>query len=199
MARRKLEHEEIQAFRHKAVAAAERLFTKGGVAAVSMRELAKVLGCSPTTPYRYFDSHEALIAQLRCSVFSRFADAQAERIEGIDAPLARLEGVGRVYIEFALAAPESFRLMFDLEPPRIRHAQLEHESRRAFSYLSRAVEDAVQLGLLDGPADTVAHVIWAQLHGLVSLHVSNKLNFGLSIEELTEALFRDGMLWRSPR
>lgn len=180
MPRSKLSPEAVAAFRSRALEAALTLIREGGLSALSMRELATRLGCSATTPYRYFESQEALIADLRTEAFRCFADRQDAAVAAADGPRARLEASARSYVEAALEDPESYRLMFDLRPPPTAYPRLVEQSRRAFAPLLQTVRWLEPAG----SPEVVAHLIWAELHGLVSLHFSDKLNFGCSIHEL---------------
>jgi AcrR family transcriptional regulator len=186
MVRRKLSDQEIEAFRARSVQAAEALFAEGGIAAVTMRNLAAKLGCSATMPYSYFNNHEALVSALRCAVFARFADSQHAVLQQHAAPRDQLARIGRAYVDFAFAQPDAYKLMFTLEPPQERHLELENETRRSFAPLLSAMKEAVKAGDAEGPAATAAHLFWAQLHGLVSLQFANKFNFGTSLDLLLE-------------
>jgi hypothetical protein len=42
---------------------------------------------------------------------------------------------------------------------------------------------------LEGDPLRRAHFLWAQVHGLVSLHLAGKLVMGCSLEELVPAVF----------
>jgi AcrR family transcriptional regulator len=185
--RKKLSEGELEAFRAKSIAAAEGLFARGGIAAVTMRNLAEELGCSATMPYRYFANHEALVVALRTSAFSRFADHQREEAAKAKPPLERLVYIGRAYVSFARANRDAYRLMFTLEPPKTAHPELELQTRRSFGPLLEAMEEAVGAGGVEGPAIVAAHLFWAELHGLVSLEFADKFNFGVSIDRLLEA------------
>ena len=51
---RNLSRADVDAFRARLCAVAQKRFAKDGVEGVSMRQLADALGCSQMTPYRYF-------------------------------------------------------------------------------------------------------------------------------------------------
>lgn len=179
MGRRALEEHEIRVFRTRAVQAARELFREGGLPAVSMRNLARRLGCSANTPYRYFEDHEELVSTLRADTFASFADQIETAAE--TAPLDHaLQIIARTYVDYAIEYADAYRLMFTLDPPTRRHEALEHHSRRSFQPLVEAVGD-----------DLEAHLIWIRLHGLVSLHLADKLNLGRSLAELCDALLAD--------
>src|SRR5690606_18507554 len=108
----------------------------------------------------------------------------------VDASLgvrARLARLGEAYVGFALAEPHSYRIMFELRDPAEEHPEVSAEAERSFSYLHAAVTDAVAAGALHGDPRSLANLLWAQAHGLVSLHLTGKL-VGRSLEELLATL-----------
>jgi hypothetical protein len=88
-------------------------------------------------------------------------------------------------VQFAVDEPEAYRIMFELKQASSRPSpELDAEQKRAFSYLKDAVEQSVAEGELVGDPLTRAHLMWAQVHGLVSLHLAGKLMMGRNLEEL---------------
>ncbi len=190
MARAALTTEELGAFRGRAVAAAAKLFAEQGYAGVTLRSLAKALGVSPMTPYRYFENKEELFARVRTEALRRFADVQRDAVAGVDDPEEALRTLGRVYVRFALDAPDAYHTIFDsLQAQSGKYPELESEQARAFSYLQAAVAAAVDAGLMQGEPLQRAHMLWAQVHGLVSLHLAGKLVMGCSLDELISLVF----------
>lgn len=189
MPRVALTDEQIRTFRARAVEAATRLFAREGYDAVTMRELAAELGVSPMTPYRYFEGKDDLFVAVRTAAFRRFADTQRDAYDGTPKPLDRVRALQRAYVAFALSEPDAYRIMFELaQKPAGEHPELDAEAARSFSYLHRAVDAAVKAKLLSGDPLTRAHLAWAAVHGIVSLHLAGKLALGRSLEELNQAL-----------
>jgi len=192
MGRAALTVEELGAFRGRAVAAATRLFAERGYRGVTLRSLAKELGVSPMTPYRYFENKEELFAMVRTEAFRRFADAQRDAVAAVEGPEEALRMLGRAYVSFALDEPDAYHIMFELlQAPAGTYPELDAEQARSFSYLHAAVEAAVDAGILEGDSLRRAHCLWAQVHGLVSLHLAGKLVMGCSLEELVSTLFEN--------
>ena len=149
VARAALTVEELDAFRGRAVAAATKLFAERGYAGVTLRSLAKALGVSPMTPYRYFENKEELFAMVRTEALSRFADVQRDAVAGIEDPEEALRTLGRVYVRFALDEPDAYHTIFDiLQAQAGSYPELESEQARAFSYLHAAVTAAVDAELI---------------------------------------------------
>ena len=68
-----LSADDIQQFREAMRGVAENAFATRGAQGVTMRELAKELGCSAMTPYRYFRDKDEILAMVRAAAFNRFA------------------------------------------------------------------------------------------------------------------------------
>ena len=191
MPRQGLSPAEISRFRDRAVRAAFHLFATNGYAAVTMRNVAAAVGCSAMTPYRYFENKEEIFALVRAEAFRRFSAAQEEAVAGILDPVERLVASGASYVRFALADPDAYRLMFELDPgPAFDHPVLVEEGARAWSVMRGAVGRAVDAGLLTGNPDVLAHLFWGMVHGLVSLHLSGKLMLGCEIDTLLAPAFQ---------
>lgn len=185
MARTTLSADEITAFRERVMAVAMRLFVESGYEGLSMRAVAAELGVSPMTPYRYLRNKDELFTLVRIEAFRRLADHQRATAQAHPPGLQRLRALGAAYLAFASDEPQAYRIMFELEQPASAdHPELEAEQRRAMSYLLDAVTDAIEGGHLRGDPLTQAHLLWAQVHGLVSLHLAGKLILGRTFEQL---------------
>lgn len=190
MPRAALTKDELEAFRGRAVEAALGLFAEHGYRSVTLRSLAKSLGVSPMTPYRYFENKDELFAMVRSEAFRRFADAQRDAIAELDDPEDALRMLGRAYVSFALDEPDAYQIMFELlQAPAGTYPELEAQQARAFLYLHEAVEALMRARGIEGDSLQRAHVLWAQVHGLVSLHLAGKLVMGCTFEELVSTVF----------
>ena len=174
---RNLSRAEVDAFRARLCAVAQKRFARDGVEGVSMRQLADALGCSPMTPYRYFRNKDEILAAVRAAAFDRFATAleDATRTMGDD-----LRGGGaamsEAYIRFALSDPDAYRLMFDLsQPHQDRYPELVRASTRARHLMSAGLEALVEAGIFAGDPKLLGYVFWATMHGLVVLYLAGKL------------------------
>lgn len=168
---------EVDAFRARLCAVAQRRFARHGAEGVSMRGLADELGCSPMTPYRYFHDKEEILAAVRAAAFDRFADALEAAARSAKGDL-RVAGqvTGEAYVRFALSEPDAYRLMFDLaQPSPERYPDLVRASERARHMMSVALENLVKAGIFAGDPQLMGYVFWATMHGLVVLRLAGKL------------------------
>ncbi|MFK7894799.1 MAG: TetR/AcrR family transcriptional regulator [Myxococcota bacterium] len=186
MPRAALSQDEVDEFRDALCASATELFAQDGYEAVTMRALAKRLGCSPMTPYRYFENKTEIFDAVRSAAASRFADA-IEQGGRSDKDLRQsLRAMAQAYMNFALAEPSAYRILFELDLGE-RDDRHDLESIRGWTIMRDRVEEAIDADVLRGDPDVVAHLYWSGIHGLVALHLSGMLVFGHSLEELVAA------------
>lgn len=188
MPRAALSRKDIDAFREQLCTVAARRFAEQGFAGVTLRGLAADLGCSAMTPYRYFRDKGEIFAAVRAAAFARFADAEQASLakRAGDGPLVRLRALASMYVAFAQAEPDAYRIMFELaQPDSAAHPELEREGLRAWEPLRAVVGEAVKARLLAGDPDTLAHVCWASIHGAVALQLAGKLSLGRTLGDLT--------------
>ena len=111
---RPLSSEEIQEFRDALCRVAERLFAEHGYGGVTLRAMARELGCSAMTPYRYFENKEAIFTAVRTKAFIRHGEV-FEKIAGEHRdPLERLRAYAYAYVGFARDEPHAYRIMFEI-------------------------------------------------------------------------------------
>lgn len=190
---RVLSEQEIEDFRAAACACATRLFALHGFAGVTMRSLAAEMGCSPMTPYRYFENKEEIFRAACARAFERFGRrCEAVAAEVAD-PVARLKALGREYVGFARAEPHAYRIMFQLEKPIEfgEDPEIDFELRRAWLVVLATCEECVKRGRLQGDPLTLAHLAWLGLHGIVTLHLSSRLNFQRDLDDLLEPMLEN--------
>jgi AcrR family transcriptional regulator len=185
---RLLSADDVATFRGRLCEAAERLFAEQGPEAVTMRQLAADLGCSPMTPYRYFKDKGEILAAVRASAFDRLRQALDQALgaaAGRDAPA---QAAVRVYADFALTQPQAYRLMFDLAPlSEAAYPELVRAAEEARNVIVRHLSGAV--GPSSGPAwEMSGHRRWAALHGALMLHFAQKLGPDIRVAALIEDL-----------
>ena len=90
-----------------------------------------VIGRSPMGLYRYFRTRDEIVAWLRTDAFTRFSDALEHAFSSGSDAFARARAVGRAYLDFALANPQAYRLMFDMSQPDDSRLSRSGRSRRA--------------------------------------------------------------------
>ncbi len=186
-----LDEEDVADFRERLLAAAERLFAEQGVAGVSMRRIAQAMGCSATTPYRYFADKEEILASVRAAAFDRFATTIEAAFARRGSPVERSAAVGRAYWDFAMREPDAYRLMFDMaQPDDDRYPDLVRAGARARGCMTAHIRELVSAGRIAGDPDLLSHVIWSATHGIVVLKLAGRLKHGPAPEDILRESMR---------
>ncbi len=151
--------------------AAEILETEGPDG-LSVRRIAAAAGVAPMGVYNHFESKFGIIEALFAQGFERLREAMASIGEIPDPSEALREGARR-YRELALAHPMVYRVMFLRAVPGFEpDPEALEVCGRAFDALVAVVQRAMAAGVVaEGPPTETAHIIWASIHGWVSLEL----------------------------
>ncbi|MBA4284728.1 MAG: hypothetical protein C0434_04275 [Xanthomonadaceae bacterium] len=189
MARPRLSAEAADGIRAEICAAAARLYERDGYDAVTLRAIAAEMDRSQALPYRYFKNKEHIFVALRAICFDRLTATMEGVLARGDPPLLTLHTMAHSFITFAEANPAEYRLMFSLRQPNPTEFPELHGARlRALATLQTAYQQAVDDGLIPGDAVTGAHVVWAAMHGLLTLHLAGQLTIGRTLVDLVQPM-----------
>jgi AcrR family transcriptional regulator len=183
--------DEILSFRNRMCDHALVSFGKHVVEGISLRGLAADLSCSRTTPYRYFKDKADILAALRQREFGRIANTlEAVLLQETDTS-KQLEALFRAYIQFAIQYPDSYRVMYNVaQPDSAQYTELKAEIFRSGEPIRLVVNTAVEAGTMFGDPVNNCYVLWAGLHGLISLHLANLIGDKRDIEELAGVMIQ---------
>lgn len=153
--------------REALLAAARAELAEHGRAGISLRAVARRAGVSHALPKYHFQDRAGLLTAIATEGFLALRDAFSQVSE--QDPQQRLAKLGHVYVDFGLAHPALFELMFQpgqLHPgdPALRQAQGE-----AIGLLASAVSQVAPTDAAPSGAPMLALASWALVHGLVVL------------------------------
>jgi AcrR family transcriptional regulator len=177
--RREREREQL---RTKILDAARELFAREGYDAVSMRKIADAIEYSPTAIYVHFKDKAELMRELCRADFGRINAANPGALEVSD-PVERMRQLGLHYMRFAISHPNHFRLMFMTKPApemSLSEEQMRSEGKGdpntdGYALLRMTVEEAMKQDRILphlNDADLVTQLLWAGVHGVASLHIT---------------------------
>jgi len=186
-----------------------------GAPALSLRAIARELKITAPAIYNYFPDRDALVTALVIDAFTSFGDSQLEARDSLpeDDLVGRFRAIGIAYRNWAHAHPQRYQLLFGTPLPGYETPieEVFPSSARSISALFSVV-DAIrsagkinvssfpevkeeyqhhfdlwksQVGEVHPLSHFVAMVIWARVHGIVSLEIQGNLPlFGKSGDEL---------------
>ena len=173
--------------------AARQQLVREGYRDLSMRDVAGSVGCSVSSIYLYFASKDELVHTLMDEGFDRWYRRQRELIDASGTPEARLEAVCRAYVEFGLANPEFYEIMYMFHSDRMARYPKEL-FRRARRNLELMAELIVAYAPEAVPTADDARIrstaLWATLHGIVSTIISDRLDRGINRARYIEGTIR---------
>lgn len=153
------------------LAAARAELADRGYAELRLRAVARRAGVSHAAPAYCFGDRAGLLLALAAEGFRSLADALREAREA--APSQPLAALGRAYIEFGLAHPALFDLMFRPGELRTDDPDLQKAQADALGELTGALgrfpDAARSAHSVPGHEHAVSLLSWALVHGLVVL------------------------------
>ena len=138
---------------------------------LSLRELAKTVGVSIAAVYRHFPNKDALLAEVATDGFNKLVLRWERELPAADdvGAEARFQRLGEIYVEFALASPAHYRLMFVQGDLRC-FPDLQAAAERCFAYVLRAATATVkEAGVSEKWALATAGAAWSIVHGYIML------------------------------
>ncbi len=166
--------------RQEILDAATDLFVNEGFERVSMRRIADKIEYSPTTIYLYFKDKAELLDQICTGTFARLAQHLTRMLEQPGDPLERLKRGLLAYINFGIANPQQYRVVFMMPPPegfdRFKNLQQGSPGMQSFDFLRRSVFDCISAGKFRSRhAELIAQTLWCGVHGVTSLLITHQM------------------------
>lgn len=184
------------ALRQALVAVTEAILVERGVEGFTLREAARRAGVSPAAPAHHFGSAAGLLTEVALLGFQELTRHLREGCaRGGSDPTARLREQGVGYVEFALAYPARFQLMFRKDRLLWEDERLQAAGQAAFAELEGAVRDCLALSAgepLDRRALAAVLGAWSIVHGFSHLALDGKFDRMAGPGGLS--CFIDGML-----
>lgn len=170
-----------------------KLLIEQGITRLSIRMIAREVGCSVGTIYFYFENKDVLIHALIEEGFDKLAQIQEDYEASISDPLERLEALCRNYVSFALENPEYYEIMFMLKPERMARYPVEkfRRARRSLKVLATALSQCSEKGLMNVTEPYMeAHLTWAFMHGIIMLIQMKRIDRRIEQDELINAAIK---------
>ena len=165
-----------------------------GIAALSLRDLTKAVGVTPSAAYRHFPSRDHLIAAVAMLSREELArhvlaarDAVPARGTAQRRSVARFEAIGHAYVAFAVAHPRVFEAAFTACPVILERT----EDPRAWEVLIAAIDEMAELGAIQSARRKDAPIIaWAGVHGLANILTASVVPPGVEADRQIDAVLK---------
>jgi AcrR family transcriptional regulator len=172
-----------------------------GLDALTLRAVARRAGVSPAAPYRHFSDRRALVAAVAERGFSRLQQVMLQRMQDARGR-GGLKLVALAYVEFGLANPAEYRVMFGPEVAVTDDLPSQRETGRGvLGFVAEGIRQVQAAGLIgEGDPWMMAVATWATLHGLVMLTLDGQTTtVAPDVDALVEEATRIMMFGMAPR
>ena len=168
---------ERQATQQAILQAALEIASEEGWESVTIRRLAERIEYSPSAIYKYFADKEAISLTLLRQGFQQQLAALKHISAQVQSPPARLLQIAAAYWDFAWRSPTLYQLMFDLQGT----LHEVEEAKAVFLAVRTAIEEwSKAQGIRIADLDAAVDILWATMHGLVALTMTQHIYGGRS-------------------
>jgi AcrR family transcriptional regulator len=150
-----------------------------GVEHLTIRRIAETINRTQPAVYQHFSGKDAILEAIVTDGFT----ALAERLKRASrAGQASLAAIANAYVRFGLERPRLYEVMF-VAAPAIAFAAgaaTPAPASAAFATVATAVAES---GTPPDRIDTITEIVWASLHGLVTLSITRRLRPGRALQQ----------------
>ena len=148
-----------------------------GVEQLTLRTVGERLGVSRSALYRHFADKQSLLATVGKEGFRMLRQSIADAWEQNGRGRVGFEAMGKAYIQFAVAHPSHYRVMFGgFIESAAKDDHFLSEAKAAFEVLVDALVEQQKAGEIrrDDPV-LMARFIWALFHGTAMLFIDGQI------------------------
>ncbi|MEE9195390.1 MAG: TetR/AcrR family transcriptional regulator [Alphaproteobacteria bacterium] len=184
-----------------ALVAAKKIARKEGLASLTVRRIARDIGCSVGTIYNVFDNLDTLILHLNGRTFDALYE-ELIKVEAKGEPRAVVENLTETYLGFVRDNANLWNVIFEHVWPA--KYPLPDWYREKVERLLKLLADILAPLFPPGREDEnylAALVLWSGLHGINSLVATGKLGIATSetaraLSDLLVKIFFGGLIYR---
>ncbi|RFC67082.1 TetR/AcrR family transcriptional regulator [Mesorhizobium denitrificans] len=176
--------------RAELLSAAHELIAEEGYEGLTIRKLAEKVGYAPMSVYSYFADKDEILLAVAEDAFATLARRVASR--QTDNPLESIRRGLNEYAAFAIENPNEYITVF-MTPKAHQHEDETFDTLKknnpCLNLLLSQIDAAVSRGQMKGDVFAIGTMLWATIHGAVSLLITfPKFPFG------EPAVFADRMI-----
>ena len=160
---------------------------------LSLRSLARDVGCAPSTLLKLYGSFHNLLQHVNLESLGRLRCVIEPLLADTTPPAERLKALALGYWTFA--RPDAHRWQVRFDYPLAQEGELDQRQSDMIEALFSRVEEALkeyEPNLDDLEARRLARTLWGSVHGLVQLGLNDRLGYwqggAFAVEELLDQL-----------
>ncbi len=155
------------------------LLLSQGFSKMSMRRIAKRADVTATSIYLHFKNKDDLLLALVEESITRLNRSLRDALDPNAGPVEQLDALAHAYIRYALENPKEYEIIYMVRPEEMPKYPKEkfQQVRDSYELLAGVILEGKKNGALevDDPLLS-AYTLWAQIHGIVSVILSKRLD-----------------------
>jgi len=165
--------------------AARQLVLAKGIEKLSLREIARTVGFSPSSLYEYFDGKEAIVTELKLRASAMLYQAMKKASDDLK-PLPALVAMCEAYVRFAKTNSEDFVLLFSRSRSSRKNLKEPAIPSSGYALVLETVISGIALAQISKnkkrSAEDIAYGLWALVHGMATLQTTHLKGFQADFE-----------------
>lgn len=168
---------------------ARQILLSEGYRNLSLRKIAREIGVSATSIYLHFESKDDLVHTLMENAIERLNYKLEQCLSTAEDPIAKLEALAHEYTNFALQYPREYQVIYLISSDEMTRYPKEkfRKARKGYEIVTKVLQEGATSGAIaeDQPR-MAAYTFWAQLHGVMSVVLSKRLDTRIDQHEFIE-------------
>ena len=168
------------------VEAARKVLLADGYRNFSLRKIARDIDVSATSIYLHFENKDDLVHTLMEEAIERLNNELAQSIKELDDPIKKLDALAKTYARFALKYPREYQVIYLISSEEMTRYPKEkfRKARKGYELVTEVLEEGVRSGrITEEKPRMAAYTFWAQLHGVMSVVLSKRLDTRIDQQE----------------
>ena len=181
-----MSNENEQNLKEKLLESSRRLLFEEGYRNFSLRKVARDVGVTATSIYLHFDSKDHLLHTLMEESIAKLNNQLHDAVIELYDPIKKLEALAHEYVNFALENPREYQILYMVSSDEMSRYPKEkfRQARRGYEIVTDTLQEGVSKNLVDEPKPRIAaYTFWAQLHGVMSVVLSKRLDNRINQQE----------------
>lgn len=159
------------------LASARKIIEKQGLPGLSAREIARSIEYSPGTLYNIFENLDDVLLTLQVEMLRDVACQLAETPIGAT-PALHIDALAKTYVDYALRNRKLWNLLFSHSlPTTAAPSKALHDYVFAIGDTVSGALAPLMIGASAAEKNLAARVLWAGVHGITAIAVTDKAPF----------------------
>lgn len=178
-----------QSLKLRIISAARDVLLSDGYRNLSLRKIARSIGVSATSIYLHFESKDDLVHTLIEEAIERLNRALEISVVNKESPVKKLEALAQTYVSFALKHPREYQVIYLVSSEEMTRYPKEkfRKARKGYGLVLDVLIEGINSGKIEEEKPNIAaYTFWAQLHGVMSVVLSERLDTRINQNEFIE-------------